>query len=104
MTTSRTMTTKRYLPKLTDIRKIAARHGISADRVKYSDRKDKKMMVLFDGRWVHFGHPDYEDFTIHKDRKRWQNYVNRSEMIKGTHTKGTAAWCAFYLLWPRILP
>jgi len=42
-----------------------------------STRKNKKYMVLINEDWVHFGDSDYEDYTIHKDKKRKENYIKR---------------------------
>jgi len=48
-----------------------------------SDRKDKKLQVYIekDGRIqnIHFGNTNYEDFTIHKDKDRKENYCARSK-------------------------
>jgi hypothetical protein len=49
-----------------------------------SKAKGKKYMVLNEkGKRVNFGNIKYEDFTFHKDEKRRQNYLQRSEGIKG---------------------
>lgn len=51
-----------------------------------SKRKDKKMAATFyisgQKHTVHFGHPAYEDYTIHKDPKRRRNYLTRSAGIR----------------------
>lgn len=42
-----------------------------------SNRKNKKLKVKVNGKWVHFGHPDYSDFTIHEDEDRRIRYLKR---------------------------
>ena len=58
-----------------------------------SDQKDKKMMVLVKKgdkiKLVHFGHPDYEDYTQHKDKERRANYLKRSAGIRDKQGKLT---------------
>ena len=49
-----------------------------------SDRKDKKYMVLTpEGKKVHFGNINYEDFTRHNNDSRRENYLKRASNIKG---------------------
>jgi hypothetical protein len=36
-----------------------------------------------DGKWVHFGDTNYEDYTYHQNETRRQNYLNRANNIKG---------------------
>jgi hypothetical protein len=49
-----------------------------------SRTKTKKYFIINpSGKVVNFGQMDYEDFTKHKNPIRRQNYLNRSENIKG---------------------
>jgi len=49
-----------------------------------SRAKTKKYAILNPlGKVINFGQMNYEDFTKHKDAIRRQNYLNRSEGIKG---------------------
>lgn len=49
-----------------------------------STRKGKKYMIQNpEGKWVHFGSSDYEDFTFHKNKERQQSYLARASKIKG---------------------
>lgn len=49
-----------------------------------STRKGKKYMLQDpQGKWVHFGSTDYEDFTFHKNKERQQSYLARASKIKG---------------------
>ena len=63
------------------VRQLMRAYGIT-NRVEVSERKDKKLKALVDGRWIHFGHPDYEDFTTHRDKKRRANYCARAGGIR----------------------
>jgi len=58
-----------------------------------STRKNKKYMVFYNNKWIHFGdlrYEHYEDKTPlklysylnHKDEKRRNNYLKRSKKIK----------------------
>ena len=45
--------------------------------LKKSTRKNKKYMLVLDNKKIHFGAKGYEDYTIHKDDKRKDNYIKR---------------------------
>ena len=56
-----------------------------------STRKDKKLMTVVDGKKVHFGNPNYQQFKDktgiwkkldHNDTERRKNYLARSSGIK----------------------
>ncbi len=53
--------------------------------IRLSDKAKKKYMVFnHDTRkWVYFGQVGYEDFTKHGDQLRRENYLRRTENIKG---------------------
>ena len=49
-----------------------------------SDRKDKKYMVLTpEGKRVHFGNINFEDYSHHNNESRRDNYLKRASSIKG---------------------
>lgn len=63
-----------------------------------STRKDKKLMVIVDGKKIHFGNPNYQHFKDktgiwksldHGDPKRRKNYLARSKGIKNKEGKLT---------------
>ena len=57
-------------------------------KISLSTKKDKKYMVTTpDGKIVHFGQMNYEDFTHHKNKTRRKNYLSRSRRIKGDWKK-----------------
>jgi hypothetical protein len=71
-----------------------------------STRKDKKWMSkLPDGKIVHWGDPNMEDYTEHKNDKRREAYRKRAEGIllkDGTRAidkKYSPAWFAYYITW-----
>ena len=49
-----------------------------------STNKNKKYMIITpDENKVHFGQMGYEDFTKHGDTQRRENYLRRTENIRG---------------------
>ncbi len=57
-------------------------------RLYYSSNPKKKYMIHNPtGKWVHFGQMGYEDFTLHKDDERRQQYLARAMKIRGNWRK-----------------
>ncbi len=63
-----------------------------------STRKDKKLMVIVNGKKIHFGNPSYQHFKDktgiwksldHEDKKRRKNYLSRSGGIRNKEGKLT---------------
>jgi hypothetical protein len=49
-----------------------------------STKKDKKYMIQRpDGKFIHFGQFDYEDYNHHLDEKRRENYLRRTSNMRG---------------------
>ena len=49
-----------------------------------SDNKDKKYMIITpEGKRVHFGNINYEDYSRHKNEIRRNAYISRATNIKG---------------------
>lgn len=65
------------------VKKNAIKFGYNPNDIFISSRKDKKYMILHDGKYIHFGQMFYEDFTKHNDEKRRQDYLARATKIKG---------------------
>lgn len=86
------------------VRQWARKYGISGEVVT-SERRDKKLKVRHGDRWIHFGHPSYEDFTTHRDPARQKNYCARAGGIRGKdgrltgNDKGSPNYYAMRLLW-----
>jgi len=67
-----------------------------------STRKDKKYMVLDpDGKKVHFGNINYEDFLKHQSLQRRSSYISRATNIKGDwkRNKYSPNNLAIHVLW-----
>ncbi len=58
-----------------------------------STRKNKKYMIFYNNKWVHFGHPSYEQYKDntnlklysyldHHDENRRNNYLRRAKGIR----------------------
>jgi len=66
---------------------------IKSVKITKSSKSNKKYKAVFydkDNKKVktsRFGQEGAEDFTIHKDEKRKQNYIKRHTAIKGTNFK-----------------
>ena len=67
-------------------------------KVKISTRKGKKLDVFKDGKKVgSIGAIGYEDFNIHKDKKRRENYKKRHGKYR--NKVGTNSFFADRILW-----
>ena len=53
---------------------------LGAQSLDYSKRKNNKYMAtLPSGKKVHFGSPNYPDYTIHQDKDRRDRYLARAK-------------------------
>ena len=81
---------------------------LGAQSLDYSTRKNNKYMAtLPSGKKVHFGSPNYPDYTIHKDKDRRDKYLARAKKIKNkqgeltyTNPESSNYWSVQNLLWP----
>ncbi len=67
-----------------------------------SSRKDKRYMILGENnKVIHFGSSKHENFTIHKNEKRKQLYIQRHSSRENWGKSGidTAGWWAVHMLW-----
>jgi hypothetical protein len=67
-----------------------------------SNRKDKKYMILDpDGKRVHFGNINYEDFLKHQSLQRRSSYISRATNIRGDwkNNKYSPNNLAIHVLW-----
>ncbi len=70
--------------------------------LKPSFKKEKKYMVLVDGKTIHFGARGMSDFTKHKDVERMKRYSQRHKRGGETWNKSgikTAGFWSKWLLW-----
>lgn len=66
-----------------------------------SPRHNKKYMIkgdFSDGKWIHFGAWEMEDFTKHKDRQRRNNFRTRNHKWKDK-PENTPSFLSYHLLW-----
>jgi hypothetical protein len=70
-------------------------------RIDKSTRKDKKYMISYNGKTIHFGQKGASDYTIHKDPKRKEAYLNRHRKRENWTKSGanTAGFWARWILW-----
>jgi hypothetical protein len=71
-------------------------------KLEESTRKDKKWKVTTpNGKIINFGAKGYEDYTIHKDDNRRDNYISRHKTRENWTETGieTAGWWSYWLLW-----
>ena len=89
---------------MTLVRQWARKYGVQEPIVE-SEMKNKKLKVKHNGKWIHFGHPDYQDFSTHRDTVRQKSYCKRAGGIRdknGTLTGNDRESPNFYamrLLW-----
>lgn len=74
--------------------------------IKPSTNKFKRFMASFlldNGKTkiVHFGDPNYENFTIHKDEKRKELYIKRHEKNENWNNPTTAGSLSRWVLWQK---
>ena len=62
-----------------DFKKKAKKLG--ATSLDYSKRKNNKYMVEYNGKKIHFGSANTEDFIIHKDSDRRDKYLAKAMKI-----------------------
>jgi len=67
-------------------------------KILVSSRKNKKYMVAINNKIVHFGDPNYEDFTYHGNQKRQELFRTRNNKWKNA-PKNSPAYLAYFLLW-----
>lgn len=78
---------------------------LGASDLKRSTRKNKKWVVTYRGKEIHFGDTRYDDFTVHKEPERRERYLKRAKGIRDkegrlTHKdKNSANFWAINLLW-----
>jgi hypothetical protein len=88
-----------YYDKLEQMKKDDKKDVI----LKKSTRKDKKFVVIVDGKKIHFGAKGMSDFTKHKDDKRKINYIIRHQKKENWNKSGihTAGFWAKHILWSK---
>ena len=66
--------------------------------IRISTRKNKKYMIRYKDKWVHFGDFGSEDFTEHLDTQRRELFRQRNHKwaLQERHTPG---YLSYFLLW-----
>ena len=78
---------------------------LGATQLRPSWRRHKKLAVLYQGRWIHFGQLGYSDYNIHRDDDRRDAYRKRHRAIllrdgRPAYTvKTSPAFWSWHLLW-----
>jgi hypothetical protein len=73
--------------------------------IKKSTRKEKKLMAVFTNckssrsKTTHFGSFGMSDYTIHKDPKRKERYLNRHRKNENWNEPTSAGSLSRFLLW-----
>ena len=73
--------------------------------ISNSTRKDKKLMAIFYDdtnkkiKTVHFGSNGMSDYTINKDKKRKELYLNRHRKNENWNNYMSAGSLSRYILW-----
>lgn len=63
-----------------------------------SSRNGKKLMVTHQGKTIHFGASDYDDYIIHKDEERKNRYISRHKWEDHNDLTKAGSWARF-ILW-----
>jgi uncharacterized protein YcgL (UPF0745 family) len=82
--------------------KLAMEQKMITVHIYKSNRKDKRYMAIFDDlSRVHFGSPDYQNFSIHKDEGRKRMYIIRHSANEDWTKTGlkTPGFWSKHLLW-----
>ena len=71
--------------------------------IQKSSKPGKKYDAIINGnKTISFGALGYEDYTIHKDEKRKQNYIKRHSNEDWTRSNvESPAWMSRYILWEK---
>lgn len=66
------------------VRKMADKYLGKDVPIYLSNKKGKKYMVENpEGKWIHFGQLNFQDFTHHKDEERRKRYLTRTANMRG---------------------
>ena len=73
---------KKTLLKGDDFKRLQKKaRKLGASSLDYSKRKNNKYMVEYNGKKIHFGSVNSEDFIIHKDPDRRDKYLTKVKKI-----------------------
>ena len=72
---------------------------LGAKSLDYSNRKNNKYVVQYEGKKIHFGSNKYEDYLIHKDKERRDKYLAKAKKIKNKNGDFTYESPSFPNFW-----
>ena len=86
------------------LKQVAKKKGLKKyiKEINYSKVKNKKYYVItIDNKKVNFGSLDYEDYLIHKDKVRRDNFLKRFEKLynKNKDNYNSAIFWSWNILW-----
>ncbi len=90
-------------PRLIAAKRVAAKKRLPTP--ESSQRKGKKLFVIYRGKEIHFGAREYSDYLEHKDKERRHNYRMRARgqlLNNGTPAyldRTRPAYYAYHILW-----
>ena len=92
------------LVNLNIIKNIIKNKGLDeyVKQVGYSQNKDKKYYVILkNNKIVHFGNDKYQDFLIHQDVKRQDNFKKRFYKLfnKNKNNPESSLFWSYQVLW-----
>jgi hypothetical protein len=65
---------------------------------KLDNDKKKYLIITPENKKIKFGDSKYQDFTMHKDPTRKEQYINR-HINDNLHTMNSAGFWSMFLLW-----
>ena len=81
---------------INEVQRQANKYNVG--KIYPSSRQDKKYMIIHENKKIHFGSPNYGDFTGHHDLKRREQFRKRNAKWANAD-KYTPAFLSYYLLW-----
>ncbi len=78
-------------------------YGRKSCRNIKSDQPEKKFKALVDGKTIHFGNSNYQDYTQHKNPMRKDAYISRHRSRENWSKSGidTAGFYSRFVLWEK---
>ena len=94
---------KKILLKGDDFKRLQKKaKKLSAISLDYSKRKNNKYMVEYEGKKIHFGSTNTEDFIIHKDPDRRDKYLTKAMKITNKDGELTYQFPSYPNYWSEI--
>jgi hypothetical protein len=88
---------KKQLPDYNLARLYSLRLG--ASDFGYSNRKNKRFMVIYEGKKIHFGDPEMDNYLIHQDQNRKKRFHQRFRNFKNINNPYSSLYWSANVLW-----